>query len=410
MRRNNRFRHPSARFEVEIEKLVYGGEGLGRHEGKVVFVPFTVPGDSVEVRAIERKKDFIRAAVTRILKPGPGRCLPSCPHFGRCGGCQWQHVDYALQVEAKRRILEEGFHHRFPETRKLLISVKACPNPYGYRSRARVQLRGFGAQAKVGFFRHRSHAVEDVSDCPLFRQPLNEALAAVRSAHCEGRFEPGEKELELACADDGSWAFTQVGPTRSCAGQSSQDVLLKRAGEFSYATTASAFFQANDFILEELITTALRLAAGRNAALDLYSGVGFFSLPLARRYRNVVAVESSPDAHRLCVKNAARARLENIQAICADVLDWMDAVGSIAAPGYELVLLDPPRAGGGVEVMKRLAGWAPENIVYVSCDPQTLIRDLAALPARDYRIDFVEGLDLFPQTYHIETIVRLKRR
>jgi 23S rRNA (uracil1939-C5)-methyltransferase len=395
---------------VEIEKLVCGGEGLGRHEGKVVFVPFTVPGDRVEVRSIERKKGFIRAVVTQILKSGPGRCVAPCSHFGRCGGCQWQHMDYALQVEAKRRILEEGFHHRFPETRKLLISMKACPNPYGYRSRARVQLRGFGAQSKVGFFRHRSHAVEDVSDCPLFRQPLNEALAAVRSAHREGRFGPGEKELELACAEDGSWAFMEVGPTESCAGQSSQNVSPRCVGEFSYATTASAFFQANDFILEELIATVLRLAAGGNAALDLFSGVGFFSLPLARRYRNVVAVESNPDAHRLCVTNAAHARLANIQAVCAEVLGWMDAVGSIAAPGYDLILLDPPRAGGGVGVMKRLAEWAPEIIVYVSCDPQTLIRDLAALPARDYRIDFVEGLDLFPQTHHIETVVRLRRR
>jgi 23S rRNA (uracil1939-C5)-methyltransferase len=410
MRRNNRSRDPSARFEVEIEKLVYGGEGLGRHGGKVVFVPFTVPGDRVEVRPIEHKKDFIRAVVTQLLKPGPGRRAAPCSHFGRCGGCQWQHMDYALQVEAKRRILEEGFHHRFPETRKLLISMKACPNAYGYRSRARVHLRGFGAQPKAGFFRHRSHAVEDVGDCPLFRQPLNEALAAVRSAHREGRFGPGEKELELACSEDGSWVFTEVGPADSRAGQSSRDVMRKRVGEFSYATTASAFFQANEFMLEELMTLVLNLAAEGNAALDLFSGAGFFSLPLARRYRGVVAVESNPEAHRLCVGNAAHARLDNIQPMCADVLDWMEAVGSIAAPGHDLILLDPPRAGAGLEVMKRLAEWVPKTIIYVSCDPQTLIRDLAALPARDYRIDFVEGLDLFPQTYHIETVVRLKRR
>jgi 23S rRNA (uracil1939-C5)-methyltransferase len=249
-----------------------------------------------------------------------------------------------------------------------------------------------------------------VSDCPLFRQPLNEALAAVRSAHREGRFGPGEKELELACAEDGSWAFAEVGPSESRTGQSSQDVLQKRVGEFDYETTASVFFQANDLMLGELIKTVSDLAVGGKAALDLFSGVGFFSLPLARRYRSVTAVESDSEAHQLCVRNAAHACLESIQPICGDVLDWMSAVGSIAAPGYDLILLDPPRAGAGLEVMKRLAEWAPEIVIYVSCDPQTLIRDLAALPARDYRIDFIEGLDLFPQTYHIETVVRLRRR
>jgi 23S rRNA (uracil1939-C5)-methyltransferase len=410
MRRNHRPKHSSARFEVDIEKLVYGGEGLGRHEGKVVFAPFTVPGDRVEVRPIEVKKGFIRAVVTQVLKPGPSRCAAPCHHFGRCGGCHWQHMDYSLQVEAKRRILEEGFHHRFPDTRKLLISMRACANPYGYRSRARVHMHGFGAQPRAGFFRHRSHAIEDVSDCPLFRQPLNAALAAVRSAHREGRFGPGAKELELVCAEDESWAFAEVGPTEPGAGQSSRDLVRKRVGGFDFDTAASAFFQANDFMLEELTTTVSKLAVGGNAALDLFSGVGFFSLPLARRYRKVVAVESNPEAHRLCVGNAAHACLDGIQPICADVLDWMNAVGSIAAPGYDLILLDPPRTGAGVDVMKRLAEWAPGIIIYVSCDPQTLIRDLGALPARDYRIDFIEGLDLFPQTYHIEAVVRLRQR
>lgn len=401
---------PAEPFEVEIEKLVYGGEGLGRYRGKVVFVAFTVPGDLVEVRPIEQKKGFIRAVITRILKPGPGRRSPPCPHFGHCGGCQWQHLDYALQVETKRRTLEEGFHHRFPETRKLRISMKACPNPYGYRSRARMQLRGAGAQSTVGFFRYRSHQVEDVSVCPLFSHPLGEALSGVRRDHYEGRFGSGEQELELACAEDGIWACAEVEPANLPAAEPPQDVLMKQAHEFVYAAAASVFFQANEFMLGELIASVMKLTPGGESSLDLFSGVGFFSLPLARRYRQVVCVESSPRAHRLCSMNAAHAGLENIRAVCADVPGWMEAIGSIASPAFDLILLDPPRAGAGPEVMKHLTEWAPETIIYVSCDPQTLIRDLAAVPMRDYRIDSVEGLDLFPQTYHFETIVRLRRR
>ena len=318
MKRNDRTAAASERFELEIEKLVFGGDGLGRHKGKVVFVPFTVPGDWVEVRPVERKKGFIRAAVTRILQPGPGRRDPCCPHFGKCGGCQWQCLDYALQVETKRKILEELFHHHFPETRKLLISMTACPEPFGYRSRARLQLRGAGAQSVVGFFRHRSHTVEDVSVCPLLQTPLNEALDSARSAHREGRFGSGEKELELACAGDGRWVWAEAGPAEPAAGELPEDVLLRQVGEFVYASAASVFFQANGFMLGELIAAVRDLAERGKSALDLFSGVGFFSLPLARCYHNVVSVESSPYAHRLSVRNALSARLENIQAPVED--------------------------------------------------------------------------------------------
>jgi 23S rRNA (uracil1939-C5)-methyltransferase len=186
--------------------------------------------------------------------------------------------------------------------------------------------------------------------------------------------------------------------------------VTRQAGEFVFHASPSAFFQANEFMLEELIRAALGLATGGKSALDLYAGAGLFSLPLARRYGRVTAVESSPAAHDLCVRNIARAGLENLEAICADVLCWMEAVGGIAPLRLDLVLLDPPRTGAGIEVMHRLAEWAPEKIIYVSCDLQTLVRDLAALPARDYRIDSLTGLDLFPQTYHFETVAGLVRR
>jgi 23S rRNA (uracil1939-C5)-methyltransferase len=410
MRRHHGLPDSRASFKVEIEKLTYGGEGLGRVEGRVVFVPFTLPGDHVEVRPVEKKRNYIRAVVTRILKPGPGRRDPSCPHFGRCGGCQWQHLEYTLQVETKRRILEEVFHHHFPETRKLAISVKASPEEYGYRSRARVQLRSGGAAPSVGFFRYRSRTVEDVDHCPLFRLPLNEALAAVRRAHLDGSFGSREQEVGLACAEDGSSAYEASVPEGPPSEQQSRELLIRHVGEFRYEAEPSVFFQANDFLIEDLVATVMSLTLGKDAALDLYAGVGLFSFPLARRYRSVVAVEGSPGAHRLSVRNASYAGIENVQAVCAEVQDWIQAVGSIAAPALDLILLDPPRQGAGPEVMKHLAEWAPETLVYVSCDPQTLIRDLASLPVRHYQIDFIAGLDLFPQTFHIETVVRLRRR
>ena len=397
-------------FELEIEKLVYGGDGLGRYQGKVVFVPFTAPGERIEVRPVEQKKGFTRAALTRIVKPAPGRTDPPCRHFGRCGGCQWQHLDYSLQVAAKRRILEELFHHHFPETKQLPIVFQPSPEAYGYRSRARLQLRGAGEKTQVGFFRHRSHQVEDVDACPLFRPQLNAALANVRSIYREGQLGSTDLELDLACAEDGSWAMANARQAEMSASDSSRDLLSREVGGYRYAAAAGVFFQANDFLVGALAAAIGRLSIPGGAALDLFSGVGFFSLPLARRYRKVVAIEGDATAHRLCIENATAAGFDNIDAVCAGVESWMQAVGSVSAPGFDLILLDPPRAGAGPPVMGQIAAWAPETILYVSCDPQTLCRDLAVLPGRDYRIDHVEGLDMFPQTYHFETIVRLRRR
>ena len=409
MRRRHGRPGSRAPFNVEIEKLTYGGEGLGRVGGMVVFVPFTVPGDLVEARPIERKKNYIRAVVTRILQPGPGRRDPPCPHFGRCGGCQWQHIEYELQVETKRRILEELFHHRLPATGRIPISMEASPLEYGYRSRARVQLRGAGPDAQVGFYRHHSRAVEDIASCPLFRPALNQALDHVRHAHREGEFGSEDRELDLACAEDGTWRFADAGDAMPEPGPDSGEVLYRRIGEFEYAVAPSAFFQANDSMLSSLIARVRDLAGSGLSALDLYSGVGFFSLPLARSFQNVVAVEGNLLAHRCCVLTRARARQENIRAVCADVRDWMGAAASMAPPAFDLILLDPPRSGAGAEVMRRLVEWTPETILYVSCDPQTLIRDLAMIPATSYEIDIIAGLDLFPQTSHIETVVRLTR-
>ena len=145
--------HGRKAFQITVEKLVYGGAGLGRHNGKVVFVPFSVPGDHLLVHTVTEKKTYVRAEIVKIIKPGNGRITPTCPHFAKCGGCHWQQLEYSRQVEAKRQILEEIFNHRFPQTRELPIIMKACAQPFGYRSRARVQLRGSGSRTIVGFFR-----------------------------------------------------------------------------------------------------------------------------------------------------------------------------------------------------------------------------------------------------------------
>jgi 23S rRNA (uracil1939-C5)-methyltransferase len=406
-------------FEITIEKLIFGGSGFARHRGKVVFVPFSAPGDQLIVRPIEEKKSFIRAEIVRILKPGKGRVSPVCVHYQKCGGCHWQHLDYRHQVEAKRQILEEALHHRFPQTRNMKILMRACSQPFAYRSRARIQLRGAGARASVGFFRPGSHSVEDVESCPLFRRSLNEALSSVRQFKLKVDTDSNPQEMDIACSEEeDSWATARSGESSADEGVTTllgtrrRDVLLRKmAGEFTYSVTASVFFQANDFMVSELVALVQNLAKPMHAgpALDLFAGVGLFSLPLARQFTHVVAVENSPSASRLCLRNANAAGLGNVQAACADVATWLEVQGRSAAGSFDLVVLDPPRAGTGSEVMKQISQLAPKRILYISCDPQTLIRDLAAISPRDYAIRLVEGLDMFPQTYHFETVVQLDR-
>lgn len=408
-------------FDAVIEKLVYGGMGLARHQGKVVFVPFAAPGDTVRLRPVEEKKTFLQAEIVRILKPGKGRVDPACPHFGICGGCSWQQVDYPLQVEAKKQILEELFHHRFPETRQLRITMQPCAQPFGYRSRARVQMRGCGPRSTVGFYRFRSHAIEDIEHCPLFRASLNEALQSLRQYKLKVDTDAAPQEMDIACSEEeGTWATARAGggggadeETMPVLGMRRGDEVLvrRKVGDFVYSVTASVFFQANDFVVPELVSLVRQLSMDRGGgtALDLFSGVGLFTLPLARQFREVLAVENSPASTRLCASNAAAARLDNVRVVCADAVAWMKEQGPAGSSPFDLIVLDPPRTGAGSEVMDRIRQWAPQTILYVSCDPQTLCRDIAGLVPRDYRIDCIQGLDMFPQSFHFETVVRMIR-
>jgi 23S rRNA (uracil1939-C5)-methyltransferase len=411
-------------FEVTIEKLVHGGAGIARHQGKVIFVPFSVPGDHLVVREVEEKKDYLTAETVRILEPGSGRTAPICSHFEKCGGCQWQQLEYFQQVEAKRMILEESIHHRFSQTLTLPITMKECSQPLAYRSRARMQMRGSGAESSIGFFRPKSHRIENLSSCPLFRPLLNEALSSLRQFKLKIDTDAGLQHMDLACSEEeGSWIAARASarggiiPDEHIAALPGDwggtgGLLHRKINEFSYAVTASVFFQANDFIVPELAAVVRQFAkyAGSGIALDLFAGVGLFSLPLAGQYEKVVAVEQSPSASRLCSVNADAAGLRNIRTVCAEVSAWIKSEPASVPPELDLVLLDPPRTGATPRVMKHISRLAPKTIIYVSCDLQTLVRDLAAIAPQEYSIDSITGLDMFPQTYHFETIVRLVRK
>jgi len=391
-------------FELTIEKLVYGGDGIGRHNGKVVFVPFSAPGDRLLVLSAGEKKNFIRGAILKVITPGLGRTTPPCKHFWKCGGCHWQHIKYPNQVEAKQQALQEAFHHRFPETRAITIVMRACSHPFGYRSRARMQLRGEGPTAITGFYRRGAHSVEDIENCPLLNDALNNALGSLRESRRKKNKTLAD-EIEMCSSDDETWALSRLDFQH-------ETILRKKVGEFTYCIQPSSFFQANDYIAPELVEFIKMCAmeAGVFEAFDLFSGAGLFTLPLAKQFAHVTAVESNRQACGLCEKNAQEAGLHNILIECADVAGWLKSNPETHDKNTELILLDPPRTGAGPDVMEAIEKLSPAVIIYVSCDHQTLIRDLASLSPQSYSITAIEGFDMFPQTYHFETITVLKKQ
>jgi 23S rRNA (uracil1939-C5)-methyltransferase len=384
---------PEEIVELRIESLAAGGDGVGRApDGRVVFVPFSAPGDLARVAIRERRARWLRGAAVEILEPGPGRTDPLCPVFGTCGGCDWQHLAYEAQVAAKRAILADAIERvaRLPVPER--YAFHASPAPYGYRSRARVAAE----RGRVGFRRRRSHAVCAVSRCPVLVPALDEPLARLAASP-----PPGEAEWELT-AGGGSVSVARL-PVRDSADW----VEVASAGE-RLRISAGSFLQANEALRDTLARVVVD-AAGRGAVcLELFAGAGFFTLPLARRFARLVAVEAHPGAVADLEENLAAAGQSGVEIVAASVERALDG-RELAALDADVVVLDPPRTGLEGGARERLAALGAPRVVYVSCDPATLARDIGVLGDRGYALTALDGFDLFPQTAHVEAVAQLER-
>jgi 23S rRNA (uracil1939-C5)-methyltransferase len=393
-------------LEVTVEKLVYGGQGLARVEGRVVMAPFVLPGERVRVRAESERRGMVEARLLEVLAPAEGRTAPSCPFFERCGGCQYQHAGYETQLEQKRRILREVLA-RIGKLEAPAEIPTISGEPWGYRNRTQLHLAG----GEIGFFGSGSHHLVPVDRCPISSPRINQALAALRGMKGERRF-PGfitslemftnESEVQVNVLESGrpvsrrffDWCAEKI-PGYAA------DAIEYGVGSATYCVHHRSFFQVNRFLIEPLIAAALDGAEGETA-LDLYSGVGLFSIPLARRFGSVTAVETSSSAARDLEFNAARAGVA-----VAVRRQPVEAFLETAEARPDFVLADPPRSGLGKHAVRHLLRLKPPRLIIVACDPATLARDLAALAAGGYAIERLVLIDLFPQTFHIETIARL---
>jgi len=426
--------------QLKIEKLVYGGDGLARlaadehGPGKSVFVPFVLEGEAVEAEFTEQKPGFSRARLEQVVEPAGDRIQPGCPYFQRCGGCHYQQTSYANQLAIKSIILRETL--RRTAKIELPCDIQVHPSPeWHYRNRTRLKVQTTPEFA-VGYYKFRSHDLLPIEQCPISSPLINQAINQLWAAGRDGKVLGCLREIELfANAADSELLvelYCQPGtPRREAqdlaegfipvlsaakgvavfeqAKQASEPTVLLRFGSaelyyetkaLSYRVSAGAFFQTNRFLIDELV--ALATGASGKLALDLYAGVGLFSAVLARSFAQVIAVEASQTSLADLRHNCA----QEVKAVRATTEKFL-AQSSGLHP--DLVVADPPRGGLGENVVRSLARLDAPRITYVSCDPSTLARDLRTFVGLGYRIAEAHLIDLFPQTFHIESVFHLTR-
>ncbi len=343
------------------------------------------------------KETFCLLSIEEIVVPSPVRVEPPCPYFGRCGGCDFQQLSYEAQLAAKAEIIRDCLHRIARLENVPEIRVTPSPDEWRYRMRATWQIDQ--EERAIGYYERGSRRVCDVADCAVLKPELQAALEHVRATEWD-RLPLDLKHLDVVQGENG------VSFAPEFANFYTNELSLTVRGEV-YHYNAEAFFQINPALLEPLLDYAIADAHGETV-LDLYSGVGLFTLPLARRFQKVIAVEANPVAARFARRNLQFAGLTNARVHTATVTQWFRSDGARSGP-VDLVLLDPPRAGAESAVIKGILELGPKRICYVSCDPATLARDLKKLLAGGYALDAISGFDLFPQTHHVETVVQLRR-
>ena len=384
-------------LEVEVEKLIAGGEGLARFEGIPVFISRAAPGDRLKVRVTERKPSFARAEIEEILTPGPGRREPPCPHFERCGSCDLQHLDEETQLRAKVEAVRENLLRlgRF----EVPDDVTIVPGqPWGYRLRTQLHIAPTDRGNRVGYFARGTHDLVPIDQCPVLVPEIEEQLSwlnrRVRDVdHRRIDVTSGGEELTISPA---------------IPGLPRGEVSLEVEGDV-FTLDAGCFFQGHRQLLPVLVSHAVGELSGvegdpEGEAFDLYAGVGLMTLTLARRYSTVTAVEGDRPAVRYGKKNARQNKLSNVSFENQAVETWAE---EHLPEGAARVVVDPPRPGLSKAVRRALLDKRPRHLTYVSCNSATLARDLAEL-GEIYRASKLVLIDLFPQTGHLEAIVQLE--
>ncbi len=427
-------------MELTIEKIVYGGWGIGRREGKVIFVPYTLPGEIVVAEIVREKKNYAEAILRALKQISPLRIRPFCDLFGQCGGCHYQHLAYKEQIRIKEQMLREFLAPLLAREGSVQIyALLPSPEDRGYRIRA--QLKGGRKEGKqiLGFYALKSHEIVAIKNCPLLHPLANlilrgvmewiekEGGAFIKNLEVQVSPEEGQGVIWMQVVNhdlerltthllthvpqlkgvrvEGQKNFTTGEMTLEYQwpGLSGNEPILEQA-------SWDAFMQVNLGINRELIKKVLEWAEleGKERVLDLFCGLGNISLPLGQAAQEVWGIDVNESAIALARQNAARNGLKNCHFLLGPAEDELEKLKK-RLEKVDVIVLDPPRAGAGKKVLKAMVELKPAKIIYVSCEPPTLMRDLKILQNWGYEVQKVQALDMFPQTYHFEVITSLSR-
>jgi 23S rRNA (uracil1939-C5)-methyltransferase len=423
-------------MKVRIEKLVYGGEGLARTPDGVLLVPLVAPGEAVAVEPGELHKGVRHGRMAEVLEPSADRISAPCPYFARCGGCHYQHLRYEQQLEIKREILLECFARLGNVSLEVPVDT-VSGEQWQYRNRSRLQIEKRSGDFEIGYYELLSHKLCPIEQCPISSPAINAVIAQLCQGAGTDCFPEGDAELELFGSDHGdailatiyakhpapagfagalraaipavtSVAWIEENSRRRTKGgetrlsQPRTGSLIYRVGELHYRVSHDSFFQTNRYLLNALIDVVMAGLEGKRA-LDLYAGVGLFSIPLAHRFERVAAVESAPSSAADLATNLGVVS-DRARSYPLSVEKFM----ATASSEWDIIIADPPRAGLSRPVLENIARIKPRHFVYVSCDPTTLARDVGSLTRTGFGIKSVHMIDLFPQTFHIETVVHMQ--
>jgi len=424
------------KYKLSIEKLVYGGKGLGKFNGKAVFVPMVAPEDEVIAEEVSRKNSYSEAKVIRILKSSPYRTKPKCPYFGTCGGCDWQHIEYKHQVRFKKEIVEENLQKIGKIKKPNIEKVIPSPSPWFYRNRAQLKVKN----GKVGFFEKGTHKIVDIEKCFLLKKEIHDIMPKLKKLLPHLPTEPSD--FHVYCSSKGeillkivySGKFRKINLTLENVREIlelnvigfgiyksgtegfperikffGRDFTYETVDRFKFRVSADSFFQVNEFQVSNLINEVSKAAAEHQYMLagDLYCGVGTFTIPTGRYVHRAFGIEANFSAVGDALINKDINGLRNISFFCKPTEEALDIIKEYSP---DLIIIDPPRSGLTQKVLKTIASLPRlKKIVYVSCNPSTLARDIALFHQFGINMEKAKVIDMFPQTYHIETVAYLRK-
>jgi len=382
-------------IEVSIKTVAFGGSGVGRVGPMVVFVPFTAAGDVVEAKIVKVKRNYLTGEIVKIISASPDRALPLCPYFSLCGGCQYQHLSYEVQLKTKERQVAESFERIGKIASPPVETIIPSPLPFGYRGKAEIHgAPAPGGQFHLGFMDTEGGGLVDIRRCDLLDESINTEYVRLRERLASGKI-PSRRTRYIL------WSGTSYPP---------EPYITRTVGEKELVTSSSGFFQGNTSLVETLTQRVIEMCdpKGSDRVLDACCGCGLFSLFIAPRVREVLGIEINGAAVRCAIRNIEQQGITNARFRKGDVEGILDRLAGEDTRA-DTVLIDPPRVGCTGATLSAIDRLQPERIVYVSCNPATQARDVRRLIDKGFRLEALQPIDMFPQTQHIEVIASLVR-